>query len=213
MLSRISGPSSGRRGPDNKHWDGTVPGDRGNGKGMTVDEVRLLKTQDMGYVRTVRNSVRRQVEALRQRVALAEQGVFRGSDGDEGEDEEDEKDEAGNDVGRASSKGKVAPPKRVLFASTAAEQREAVLAAREGHQLQQPPQSEDPEGEDNEDDDHEQQLQKLRRELRAAEMKLAGLARVEEEMERERARMAKTTTSAGIDRKTEKLRKVRVRKR
>lgn len=45
---------------------GTVNGDRGN-EVLSQDAVRLFKTQDLGYVRTMRNQTQKEVEELEQR--------------------------------------------------------------------------------------------------------------------------------------------------
>jgi U3 small nucleolar RNA-associated protein 11 len=60
MMSQ-KGPSTGKRG------NGTVNGDRGN-KVLSQDAVRLFKTQDLGYVRTMRNKTSKEVEELERRV-------------------------------------------------------------------------------------------------------------------------------------------------
>ncbi|CZR55020.1 related to cgi-94 protein [Phialocephala subalpina] len=57
MLSR-SGPTT-----QGKNRTGTVNGDRGNAV-LSQDSVRLFKTQDLGYVRTMRNKALKEVEAL-----------------------------------------------------------------------------------------------------------------------------------------------------
>lgn len=56
-----------------KNRTGTVNGDRGN-TALSVEAVRLLKTQDVGYVRTVRNQAIKEVAALEERIALMENG-------------------------------------------------------------------------------------------------------------------------------------------
>jgi U3 small nucleolar RNA-associated protein 11 len=57
-----------RKGPSTgKHGDGTVAGDRGN-VALSQDAVRLFKTQDLGYVRTMRNKTAKEVAELEQRV-------------------------------------------------------------------------------------------------------------------------------------------------
>jgi len=61
MLSS-AGPSS--RG---KNRTGTVNGDRGN-QVLSTEAVRLFKTQDLGYVRTARNVVAKEVEELEEKV-------------------------------------------------------------------------------------------------------------------------------------------------
>jgi U3 small nucleolar RNA-associated protein 11 len=54
-----------RKGPSTtgKNRTGTVNGDRGN-EVLSQDAVRLYKTQDLGYVRTMRNKALKEVEAL-----------------------------------------------------------------------------------------------------------------------------------------------------
>ena len=49
-----------------KNWTGTVDGDRGN-QVLSQDAVRLFKTQDLGYVRTMRNKALKEVEELEKR--------------------------------------------------------------------------------------------------------------------------------------------------
>jgi U3 small nucleolar RNA-associated protein 11 len=60
MLSR-KGPSK------SKNSNGTISGDRGN-QVLTQEASRLFKTQDLGYVRTMRNKTRKEVEELEQKV-------------------------------------------------------------------------------------------------------------------------------------------------
>lgn len=62
MVSR-SGPSAA-----GKHSTGTLNGDKGN-KVLSQEAARLFKTQDLGYVRTVRNKTSKEVEGLRRRCA------------------------------------------------------------------------------------------------------------------------------------------------
>jgi len=50
-----------------KNRTGTVNGDRGN-QVLSQDAVRLFKTQDLGYVRTMRNKASKEVEELEKRV-------------------------------------------------------------------------------------------------------------------------------------------------
>lgn len=98
MMSR-SGPST--RGKDRT---GTVNGERGN-KVLSQEAVRLFKTQDLGYVRTMRNKAVKEVEEL-ERGVVGIKGVGRkvvfvddedeqarrlsGSDEEEDEDEDEE---------------------------------------------------------------------------------------------------------------------------
>ncbi|MBC9703262.1 MAG: hypothetical protein H9W83_12290 [Leuconostoc sp.] len=61
MMSK-SGPST-----SGKSATGTLNGDRGN-KALSQEAVRLFKTQDLGYVRTMRNKTAKEVEALKRKV-------------------------------------------------------------------------------------------------------------------------------------------------
>ncbi|KEZ42328.1 Uncharacterized protein SAPIO_CDS5492 [Scedosporium apiospermum] len=87
-----------RKGPGSalvrgKGFTGKVEGDRGN-KALDVDVVRLLKTQDVAYVRTVANVVRKEVEELRRRVR---EEILNGGGDDARKNERD--DEDGEDEG------------------------------------------------------------------------------------------------------------------
>lgn len=55
-----------KKGPSGK--SGTVSGNRGNQE-LSQDAVRLFKTQDLGYVRTMRNKVMKEVGTLEKSVA------------------------------------------------------------------------------------------------------------------------------------------------
>lgn len=57
-----------RKGPatTGKNRTGTVNGDRGN-EALSQEAVRLFKTQDLGYVRTMRNKALKEVEELERR--------------------------------------------------------------------------------------------------------------------------------------------------
>ncbi len=57
-----------RKGPSTtgKNLTGTVNGDRGN-EALSQEAVRLFKTQDLGYVRTMRNKALKEVEELERR--------------------------------------------------------------------------------------------------------------------------------------------------
>jgi U3 small nucleolar RNA-associated protein 11 len=50
-----------------KNRTGTVNGDRGS-QVLSQDAVRLFKTQDLGYVRTMRNKTAKEVETLKKQV-------------------------------------------------------------------------------------------------------------------------------------------------
>ncbi|KAK1837207.1 Utp11 protein-domain-containing protein [Podospora conica] len=81
MMSR-AGPGSALTRKNT--FTGAVEGDRGN-RAMDVDVVRLLKTQDLGYLRTVRNVAGKELKGLEERWVLAV--------GEEKEDEKVDKEE------------------------------------------------------------------------------------------------------------------------
>ena len=60
MMSK-KGPTTGKRST------GAINGDRGNAV-LSQDAVRLFKTQDLGYVRTMRNKTQKEVDDLERRV-------------------------------------------------------------------------------------------------------------------------------------------------
>ncbi|KAL9946240.1 Small subunit (SSU) processome component [Verticillium nonalfalfae] len=203
MLSR-DGPGS--RVLDGKKWRGTVTGDRGN-RAMEVSLVRLLKTQDIAYVRTTRSVVMREVQRLTEAVVLAAEGLPAGDDEDEeGDDEFDF--------------AEVPKPKKIVFVDDVAQQLEAVEEEEE-----EVGGADDSDGLDDEDDDDEKEeavdeetarktknLQRLRAELALAQRKLKVLTKAEQELEIQQAKMAKTATSGGTTRKGKKI-MVRTRKR
>jgi U3 small nucleolar RNA-associated protein 11 len=117
MMSR-KGPGS--KIQDGKRWSGTVHGDRGN-KVMDVDTVRILKTQDLGYVRTMRQVVSKEVAKLEEQVVLT-----RGFDKlDEDENEQDDEDSDSEfDFATAPSRPKA--PRKIVFMDDE-EQREETL--------------------------------------------------------------------------------------
>lgn len=203
-----------RQGPGNvlsqgKRWTGTVAGDRGN-RALDLDAVRLLKTQDVGYVRTVRNAAAKDVSALEERVV----GLGGSLDAqDEVDDDNDDDDEfEGFDAPRRTSK-----PKKIVF-SEGAEERNELLK----QQAQKEPDDEDT---DMEKDDkkgeseavraerRQKLLEKLQRRLQVARKKLRILSRTEHQLEVQRTKMAKTTTSGNGVTKSGKKFKIRERKR
>jgi U3 small nucleolar RNA-associated protein 11 len=189
MLSR-QGPGS--RLTRGKAFTGTVEGDRGN-KAMDVETVRLLKTQDVGYLRTVRNVVAKEVRELAERVVLA---------GGVAEEEEEE-------VGRVRKQ----LPKKIVFLDDEAE-REQVMEEKEDD-MDVDEEERDSDDDEEADEDAERKamnLDKLRKRLLNARRKLRALDNAEHELELQRARMAKTATYGGITKKGKKI-KIRERKR
>lgn len=162
-----------------------MAGDRGNAA-LSVEAVRLLKTQDVGYVRTVRNVAAREVRRLEERVVMA-----------------------GGDIG-GDGGGATGRPRKIVFLD-GVEERERAM---EGLEADGDGDEEDGESDDGEPegDDRAQVLQKLQRRLANARAKLETLADAENELEMQRARMAKTATVGGITKNGKKF-KIRERKR
>jgi U3 small nucleolar RNA-associated protein 11 len=193
-----------RKGPGasitrGKAYTGNVDGDRGN-KAMDVDTVRLLKTQDLGYVRTMRNVAAKDVRELEERFILAG-----------GAEQDNDEDDSDDDMGPSMS----APqkPKKIVFFDAAEEREQALEQAKD--------EDEDDEMEDAEDKDDDkaaaarkkaQNLEKVERKLKDARRKLKTLMNAEYELELQKAKMAKTATSGGITKSGRRI-KVRERKR
>jgi U3 small nucleolar RNA-associated protein 11 len=206
MLSRKGPGGVFTRG---KRWDGTVAGDRGN-RAMSVDEVRLLKTQDVGYIRTVRNVATKEVRGLEERV-IALGGSLNPAD------EEDDDDEWEDENEPAKKKAK----KIVFFDGVPA--REKRLDADADAEMQEDQHDDDDEDDENgpkkeanpealRKEEQRELLSKLQRRLLMARRKLKILARAENQLELQRAKMAKTATSGGTTKSGQKIR-VRERKR
>ncbi|KAB5549831.1 small-subunit processome [Coniochaeta sp. 2T2.1] len=192
MLSR-KGPGSTLT-KTRKSFTGAVDGDRGN-RAMDMDTVRLLKTQDVGYLRTVRNVVAKEVRELEERVVIA---------GGAEDDEEDSEDE---DMGPVKKK-----PKKIVFLEDE-EEREQILEQQEEEEDEDEHMFSDEDEEvDEEAERKAKHLEKLKKKLRNARRKLKALDQAEHELEIQRARMAKTATYGGITKSGKKI-KIRERKR
>ncbi|KAL2270030.1 hypothetical protein VTJ83DRAFT_2214 [Remersonia thermophila] len=208
MLSRKGPGSAATRG---KSFTGTVDADRGN-RAMDVDTVRLLKTQDLGYVRTMRNVAAREVKELEERWVLAG-GTELGQD----DDDDDDDDDFDYDGKGASGKAQPPKPKKIVFFD-GAEEREQALKKQEEEEEH----AERGDGMDMDEDDDDEKyaeeerkarnLEKLERKLKAARKKLKTLSDAEHELELQKAKMAKTATSGGITKSGRRI-KVKERKR
>ncbi|PKS12818.1 hypothetical protein jhhlp_001030 [Lomentospora prolificans] len=188
MHSRKGPGSSIIRG---KGFTGKVEGDRGN-VALDTDVVRLLKTQDVAYVRTVANVVRKQVEELRRKVVMAGGGqarqrkiVFA-----EGLEEREE-------MLKGKDEDEVAGDADGFDAFDDEDDLDDGMEDEEGGEIGRKDESE---------------LEKLERKLEAMEKKLNSLRKVETYLEIQQAKMAKTATSGGTTRKGKKL-MVRKRKK
>ncbi|KAF2969689.1 hypothetical protein GQX73_g3880 [Xylaria multiplex] len=207
MLSR-EGPATALSS-GSKKWDGTVAGDRGN-KSLDMNVVRLLKTQDMGYIRSVRNVAMKEVRKLEERV------IALGGDIDNllNNNEEDEDDmDLDFDFGDEPSAKKTpaSKNKKIIFADGQDEREDKMRQDME----QDSDDNENLEGPDSGKRTAEQKqrlLEKLQRRLQNARKKQSVLAQAEQQLEVQRARMAKTATMGGVTKSGKKI-KVRQRKR
>jgi U3 small nucleolar RNA-associated protein 11 len=186
-----------------KTWSGTVHGDRGN-KILSMDTARLLKTQDLGYLRTMRNIAQKDVKAREQRLAMAVALAGQEGDGDKDDDPFDDEDEEEPSAARG--------PTKIVFADDV-DEREQAMRSRVDEDDRDAPDWDD---EDHEMEDDEptgqEKLELLKRKLLNAKKRLRALAEAEEELQAQRSRMAKTPSYSGIT-KTGKRVKVRERKR
>lgn len=177
---------------------------------MDVDTVRLLKTQDLGYIRTMRQVVAKEVAKLEEQVVLT-----RGFDKlDEDENEEDEDSDSEFDFATAPSKPKA--PRKIVFMENEEEREETIgdqLDLEDEDDVDKTPEG----GVDKKEGDpafeRAKALRRLRRQLENARKKLKALTDAEGELEIQRAKMAKTATSGGTTRKGGKKIMVRTRKR
>ncbi|KAG6061752.1 hypothetical protein E4U32_002829 [Claviceps aff. humidiphila group G2b] len=212
MMSR-KGPGS--RIQNGKRWDGTVEGDRGN-KSLSVETVRLLKTQDIGYIRTMRQVLVKEIARLEQQVVLT-RGLDRlddDNDDDDGADDED--NDLSDDDMPMASRPKAA--RKIVFLDDEEERQGTMLerleAEQEDHEEEE---NHAPDGDkDQEQDDEEferaKNLRRLKRQLANAKMKVQAFNDAEAALDVQRAKMAKTATSGGQSRRGKKL-FVRARKR
>ncbi|KAH7313609.1 cgi-94 protein [Stachybotrys elegans] len=207
MMSR-QGPGS--KIQDGKSWSGTVQGDRGN-KSLSVEAVRLMKTQDMGYVRTMKQIVSKEVARLEERVVMA-RGLNHLDDveEDDGDDDFYDDDDEDDDEKPAAKRSKPSAPRKIVFMDEEAERDEAM------QEIEQQEEDNDDAGTGAEIPHEEarriKSLARARRELEHARKKLKALTDAERELDAQRTKMAKTATSGGYTRRGKKI-MVRARKR
>lgn len=211
MLSR--GKFSASKLSSGKNWTGTVAGDRGN-KALDVETVRLLKTQDMGYLRTMRSVVAKEVTDLEEKVVIAR--AFAGIDANQEDEEEDDDDDSDSEEDEAPRNTKFkAKPKKIVFADST-EEVEKILPKQDDDDVDMHD-SDDAESDHNKtgkvyDERRRERIERLQRRLQNAKKKMRSLAAAENALEMQRARMAKTQTVGGITKSGKKF-KVRERKR
>lgn len=208
MLSR-KGPATALSA-GTKRWDGTVAGDRGN-KSLDMDVVRLLKTQDMGYIRTVRNVAMKEVQQLEERV------ISLGGDLDtllhaEDEDEDDMDFDFGAEM--KPRKSTFTKSKKIVFTDAEDEREDRIRQDTEQHspEVGEGDAKSEKETPEKRAEEKQKLLEKLQRRLQNARKKQRVLAEAEQALEVQRAKMAKTATMGGTT-KTGKKFKVRERKR
>lgn len=179
MLSR-KGPSA-----TGKNKTGTINGDRGN-QVLSHEAVRLFKTQDLGYVRTMRNKTAKEVKTLEQQVAgirgAGKRVVYVDDEDEQLEmaadvelDDDDDDEEEDSDDEDFIPKDKDAEQIRL-----------GRLQAKELH--------------------------KLEAKLEVAKERLKSLTQAEEALDLQRAKMAKSPTVGGVNKNGVKF-KIRERKR
>ncbi|KAI1320878.1 U3 small nucleolar RNA-associated protein 11 [Xylariaceae sp. FL0255] len=212
MLSR-KGPSTALS-TGSKKWDGTVAGDRGN-KALDMDTVRLLKTQDMGYLRTVRNVTTKEIRVLEERVIALGGSLDDALPIDEQVDDDND-DDMDFDFGGSAATRKT-KPKKIIFADAIEEReehirRDAAGQAKNNSFLDEDEDTRNPNPEQLRQEQKQQLLEKLHRRLQAARKKERVLSRAEHELEMQRARMAKTQTIGGVTKSGKKF-KIRERKK
>ncbi|KAH6609472.1 u3 small nucleolar rna-associated 11 [Trichoderma cornu-damae] len=196
-----------RKGPGAKikvgrSWNGRVEGDRGNNKGLDTDTVRLLKTQDLGYVRTMKQVAAKELARLEEQFVLTK-GLDQLDEEDEDEDDFDDFDDH-EDEGAPRRRPKSKAPRKIVFMDDEAGRDEALRAQDHG------------EASKREDQDaafeRAQDLRGLKRELEHSRNKVKSLMAAEGRLEIQQAKMAKTATSGGTTRRGKKI-MVRQRKR
>ncbi|KAG6131440.1 Small subunit (SSU) processome component [Claviceps purpurea] len=213
MMSR-KGPGS--RIQNGKRWDGTVEGDRGN-KALSVETVRLLKTQDIGYIRTMRQVLVKEIARLEQQVVLT-RGLDRLDDDDNDDDDgaDDEDNDLSDDDMPMPSRPKAA--RKIVFLDDEEERQGTMLerleAEQEDHEEEEnhAPGGDKDQEEDDEEFERARNLRRLKRQLANAKMKVQAFNDAEAALDVQRAKMAKTATSGGQSRRGKKL-FVRARKR
>lgn len=241
MMSR-KGPVRGAAvSSKGRKWDGIVDGDRGSLKGMDVDVSRLLKTQDLGYLRTARNVGAKEVKALEERVVALrgqiEGAGVAGAGGGFADSDDDDEEFAGLDDRPRK--------KKYVFAEDLEGRDDMVMQLEDHDHNEHDAMSDDSHDHDNNNSHHHQNAQptkksrkqqqqpaiskqdadklrteqkrvllgKLERRLEGARRKVSVLARAENKLELQRASMAKTPTASGRVTKDGKKIKIRERKR
>ncbi|KAL7949626.1 U3 small nucleolar RNA-associated protein 11 [Trichoderma barbatum] len=191
-----------RKGPGAKikvgrKWNGRVEGDRGN-TDMDQDTVRLLKTQDLGYVRTMKQVAVKELARLEEQTVL-----MKGLDQlDEEDDDDDDDFDLDDEIdGPSKRRSNTSGPRKIVFLDNEDERDEALQASG-------PTKREDQQ----EAFERSENLREVKRKLEHSRKKVKSLMTAETQLEVQRAKMAKTATSGGTTRRGKKI-MVRKRKR
>ena len=222
--------------------DGTRMGDRGN-KALSVDVVRLLKTQDAGYLRIMATKAKKEVDALEQQLHIAgdlhsDVQPRRGGRTDVGgapathrvfvDSRQEQRDfdpeswfgtdtdglkrrynrpRTGVEPEPASAPGTSSSSSTAMTSAQAATAAKAADAAPEGRPKRAPAPDPDPDQEAS-----ARSLSSWEKRLHGCRSRLAQLEKAEQELSLQKAKMAKTATVGGTDRRGKKW-KVKARKR
>lgn len=188
MMSQ-KGPST-----SGKNRTGTVNGDKGN-QVLSQDAVRLFKTQDLGYVRTMRNRAAKEVETLKMQ-SVGIHGDGRRVVYVDDMDEQVERFEQGQDedYSDSDSENMEDPEDESAKKATSASVTPADLEAKRLRRLQQ------------------KEADKIEGRLAVAQERLEALTQAEKALDLQRAKMNKAPAVGGVNKQGVKF-KVRERKR
>ncbi|KAL4751105.1 hypothetical protein BDW72DRAFT_174409 [Aspergillus terricola var. indicus] len=139
-------------------------------QGLSHEAIKLLKTQDAGYLRTVGERVRRQIEKVKEDLRIQESmGGALGNQEDTRQEEEDDDDFDGFDFGAAEKKAR-----KLVFADDREDQK---ILKRVFEQQEQEGESEEEEEESFGERAQQQQKRKTRKELEAEKQALVEARR------------------------------------
>lgn len=166
--------------------DGFKLGDRGN-KVLSQDAVRLLKTQDAGYLRLAAQKVKKETDRL--------EGAFLLRSGGQEVD-----------VCRSSSSGVGKKKEKVVFVESREEQK-GYFEKEDGGRQRRVEDGDEDEDDEEEEEEEDRQQQKVRRAFERRKSRLENsrakqkqIEAAERELEMQRGRMAKHPSVGGVNR-------------
>ncbi|KAL4973413.1 small-subunit processome [Aspergillus desertorum] len=149
---------------------GTGMRESATAQGLSHEAIKLLKTQDAGYLRTVGERIRRQMEKVKEDLKIQESmGEALGDKDDSRHEDEDDDDFDGFDFGAAVKK-----VRKLVFADDREDQK---VLKRTLEQREQEDEDEDEEEESFGERAQQQQRRKTRRELEAEKQALVDARR------------------------------------